>query len=338
MEKPERAIEQGPRRRRVGTGMLIFIMALVLCLAGSVSANDPSLGRVLPPSEFSPDWTLKDPVRFYDKESLFEHINGEAELFIPYGFDLLATATYVNKADPEVWLIADVYRMATLLDAFGVYANYRRSSSTGVDMGAEGFLGSSQAMFYQDRYFVRLQVTGATGLKPDVFLACGRAISGKLPRRSARPAELELLYLPDLVPGTERYLPHSLLGYAFFRRGLIADAVSDGKSMQVFLVLADSPQAARTTWEQYHAYLKAEGRNLRETATPQGTSLTADDPLYGTVLAEHSSRYVMGAVRVQDAAAAKRLVESLRLRLLNDGAAQGTPAKEPSVPPAGRRR
>ena len=294
---------------------MIGALILVLSLAGTARADDTSLGKVLPASGFAADWVLKDQVRLLDKETLFEHINGEAELFFPYGFDLLATATYVNKSDPEVWLVADIYRMATFLDAFGIYANYRRASSTGMDMGAEGFLAPSQVMFYQDRYFVRLQVTGATSLKADVFLACGRAISDKLPRRSGRPAELDLLYLPDLVPGTERYIPKSLLGYAFFHRGLIADAVSDGKSMQIFAVLEDSPEAAGATLEKYRAYLKGEGRNPRETVTARGLALMADDPLYGSVLAEVSGRYVIGAVRVQDVPTAKRMVEQMQLRL-----------------------
>ena len=100
----------------------------------------------------------------FDKDTLFDHINGEAELYFPYGFDMLATATYMDRNNPEVWIVADVYRMASLLDAFGIYSNYRKADAASVTVGAEGFVSPSQLMFYQDRYFVRLQVTGATSL------------------------------------------------------------------------------------------------------------------------------------------------------------------------------
>jgi len=36
---------------------------------------------------------------------------------IPYGFDAMATASYVNKQNPDLSLVADVYRMASVLDA-----------------------------------------------------------------------------------------------------------------------------------------------------------------------------------------------------------------------------
>jgi hypothetical protein len=293
----------------------IGVIAFTLMATTPAFADDSSLKNVLSMPGFAQGWTAKDPVKFYDKDTLFEHINGEAELFMPYGFNRLATVTYVNGLTPDVWLIADVYRMGSLLDAFGVYANYRRANAEGVTIGAEGFVLPSQFMFYQDRYFVRLQVTGADSLQRNIFLACGLAIARSLPHNDKRPQELDMLHIPELLPGSERYITQSLLGYAFFRRGMIADAVLNGKQMQIFVIMHDDQSAARKAFAQYRSYLMTEGRDLKEAVSLGRISLTAVDPLYGEVLTEQFGRYIIGAVRVKDTSAAKQIVKQMRERM-----------------------
>ena len=258
---------------------------------------------------------IKDAVMFYDKDTLFDHIDGEAELYFPYGFDVLATATYTNTTNPDLWMVADIYRMGSLLDAFGIYSNYRRAGTMEVAIGAEGFIFSSQLMFYQDRYFVRLQATGTTSLEKDTFLAFGRLLSKNLPSNTARPKELKVLEIPGVVPKSERYIAQSLLGYAFFHRGLIADAMLQGEKVQVFVVHEDSKEVVQKAFEQYLSYLKTEGQDVHVTKISDRINLSAIDPLYGNVFVEQSGYYIIGAVRVKGTFAAEQLVERLRERL-----------------------
>jgi hypothetical protein len=293
---------------------LIFVMAL----SNPVRAADLAVKDVLPGKGFAKDWVIEEKVKLYDKDTLFDHIDGEAELYFPYGFDALATASYVNKQNPDLSIVADVYRMASVLDAFGIYSNYRKTNNLWVTIGAEGFVSSSQLMFYQDRYFVRLQVSGATNLEKDVFLACARAISANLPAGSGPPKELEVMKIPALVPKSERYLAQSLLGYVFFRKGIIADAAVQDEKMQIFVIHEDRPAAARKTFDQYHSYLKAEGQGIQMTDDPARRRVIAVDPLYGGVLVEQSGCYIIGAVRVKNTSVAKQLIEQLHGKISAD--------------------
>ena len=250
----------------------------------------------------------------FTEETLFDHINGEAELYFPYGFDSLATARYVKKATSGMEIVADVYRMGSLLDAFGIWSNYRKADAPGCAVGADCFLSSSQMLFYQDRYFVRLQATGTPTPGQDVFLACGRALSRNLPAGKVRPGELELFQVHGVVPKTERYLPRSVLGYPFFRRGMTAEANLNGERAQVFVVFEDSAAAARQAFDRYLASLKEEGRMATLSGKEGRISLEGIDPLYGKVIVEQSGRYLIGAIRLKDAAAAKPLIEEMKKR------------------------
>jgi hypothetical protein len=287
-------------------------------VSNPVQAADLAIKDILPEKSFAAGWVIEGKVQLFDKETLFDHIDGEAELYFPYGFDALATANYVNKQNPDLSIVADVYRMASVLDAFGIYANYRKTNNLWVTIGAEGFVSPSQLMFYQDRYFVRLQVSGATSLEKDTFLACARAISGNLPVGFGQPKELDVMKISALVPKSERYLAQSLLGYVFFRRGIIADAAVQDEKMQIFVIHEDTPAAARKTFDQYYSYLKAEAQGIQLTGNPDRIRVVAVDPLYGGVLVEQSGRYIIGAVRVKNASVAKQLIEQLRGRISAD--------------------
>ena len=299
---------------RFSPAPFLIIAVCLLCAPSSVQSAGQAMDKLLPAPACADGWVLDGKVTLFDKDSLFDRINGESELYLPYGFTLLAYGRYESKKDPKRAVDADVYAMGSLLDAFGMFANYRRKDSTTAAVGIEGVLSSSQLLFYQDRYFVRLQVTGSTTVDEAVLIACGKAISQKLPPSTARPKELDALAVPAVVKKSERYIASSLLGYEFFRRGLIADAVLGKAEAQVFLVPETTVDAASTAFNRYLAYLTTGGGSVRAAGSSGGMSLEAIDPLYGTVVVRQAGRFLAGAVRVKDMPAAKQLVGQVLAR------------------------
>lgn len=305
----------GQKHLRLRYGLIFSVTLCTLCVPVTVCAEEFSMEKALPAPSCAHDWVIEEKVDLYTKETLFERINGEAELYFPYGFEMLASARYANRKNPQVAVEADIYRMGSLLDAFGIYANYRRADDGAVAIGAEGYVSPTQLLFYQDRYFVRLQASGTLSLEEGVFLSCARAISQKLPRNANQPKEVVSLMIPSVKQGSERYIAQSLLGYAFFRRGLIADAIFEGEPLKIFMVPEESVHAAQRAFEQYHAYLKASGQEVQVGGRPGRTSIAAVDPLYKNVYIEHSGHYLIGAVNLKTTSSGKQIVEQLRKRL-----------------------
>lgn len=292
----------------------VFIIS-ILIFVFLPSAAQPSDSLIISFPAFSKGWALKGKPKLYNKENLFDHIDGEAEVYLPYGFELLQSGTYANRKDPEQWIVADVYLMGSRLDAFGIYSNYRRPDFEFVKAGVEGFVSPNQLLFYQDRYFVRIQVTGASETDKKTLLDCGRAISGRLPAVYKAPGELAAFDIPEIVPKSEKYIAKSLLGYDFFRRGIIADAFRGRERFQVFVITEDSPDEARQAFDSYTGYLKTEGKGSRVGHSPEGDVLESVDPLYGQVHVELEGHRVLGAVRLQDVSAAKPVIEKIRAKL-----------------------
>ena len=296
---------------KITLGVIICLL-LVPITAGAVETD---IAQALPDSDSIKGWLMDGKVALFDRDTLFDHIDGETELYLPYGFELLAFARYVSSDDPQAAFDADIYKMGSLLDAFGMYANYRRKDDTEVKVGTEGTASPSQLLFYQDRYLVRLQASGTVNPGSDIFFSAAQAISQKLPQGTGLPRELNALQIPAVDRKSMRYIAQSLLGYDFFHKGIVADAMVNDKQIQVFLIHENSGAAARKTFDQYGEYLKKTEKNVRISRMQYWISLKAHDPLYGNVVVEQSGQFVLGAVRVKDAAGAQQIIEELRKRV-----------------------
>jgi hypothetical protein len=299
--------------------LILFLANLGLLQVGSplVYAAKGSVEKLVPIPGFAPEWALEDQVKTYTKDDLFNYINGEAELYFPYGFKHLTSAFYSKKgADAELGLVADIYEMGSLLDAFGIYAQYRKPENQFLPLGVEGFVNPSQLMFYQDRYFVHLSASGTSDIDRSVFEACARAVSKNLPSSTAAPQELNLMKTASLIPRTERYFPEGLLGYRFFRHGLIALAQLDNKKVRFFVLKEESPEAAKKAVDNYVQYINDSGKKIQTLDSPSGEKvLFAIDPLHKGLVITQKDRYVVGAADLDAPSQGAGLIRELLNRL-----------------------
>jgi hypothetical protein len=257
-------------------------------------ASGQSLEKMLPSAGFSKGWTPDGKTTMYTKETLYTYIDGEAELYMPYGFSALVSVLYTKQGDSGAAFVVDIFQMGSGIDAFGIFSYYRNSDAEKIKIGSDGFIDESQLMLYKDRYFVRLSASGDNPER-NVFMACAEAIANMIPGKSAPPDELALLKVPGIVPGTEKYTAQSVLGYAFFKKGLTADGALSGRPIKAFVILDKSSKDATETFKKYFAYLKEKGGKPELNKSAGGvTTLVGRDPLYKGVLVRRSGKYVFG--------------------------------------------
>jgi hypothetical protein len=295
-----------------------FLITFFLMLPASLGqSKDLSLEKAANLSGLSKEWHLAEPVKRYTPDDLFTYINGEAELYFPYGFTKLASAFYEKSgSEPSIGLAVDIYEMGSLLDAFGIYAQYRKPENQFLPLGVEGFVNPSQLMFYQDRYFIHLSASGTSEIDRSVFEAYARTVSKNLPTSSAPPQELRLMKVASLIPRTERYYPEGLLGYRFFRRGLIAQAQLENKKVRFFVLTEESPPKAKEVMDQYVRYISDSGKKIQPLDGPSGgKTLYALDPLHRGLIIGQKDRYVFGVADLDTPSQGTGLVQELLNRL-----------------------
>jgi hypothetical protein len=295
--------------------VLTALSVILLLTARHGAADNGPVEGFLPTPGFSEGWVMSGKVNRYNPENLYVYIDGEAELFMPYGFEELVSAFYTKGNDGSSGIVADIYRMRSLIDAFGIYSNYRDAGAEAVNVGAGGFIDDTQLMFHKDRYFVRLSVSGTVPKGRVMLERCALAIDGHLPGGSSRPGELDMLDVPGVVPGTVRYVARSVLGYVFFEKGLTADITVNGETAKAFIIIGRSPEVSSAAFGKYIDYLKGSGVPVQPVTGEKGTTLTVQDPLYRGTIVRRSGAYIYGVTRLKDPLKGEAVIDRMQSRV-----------------------
>lgn len=158
-------------------------------------------------------WILAEPPRTFRPANLYEEIDGEAELFLPYDFRDLAVAYLSRKSTPGAQLRIELYRHGSPKDAFGIFSQHRFPGQETVRIGpSEAIVSDASLDFFRGDRFVRIRTTLSGGPRGDL-IDLGRAVSDLLQGTGAPPPETGVLIVPGFLAGTLVYQKRAIFGY-----------------------------------------------------------------------------------------------------------------------------
>lgn len=186
---------------------------LVLVLLGFAIASAPpsppglaTLGAALA-RELGP-FRATSPDEIYDETSIFEYIDGAAEVYLAYGMQNCLARRYEH---PKGGLVLDVFAMRDAAGAYGAFTYDQDGEALEIGQGA--LLRPGWLTFWQGRYFVSLTAEGEDEEHRQGTLALARAAAAALGPAAPLPQLLQRLPTAGLLPRSVRYLRHpSILG------------------------------------------------------------------------------------------------------------------------------
>jgi hypothetical protein len=243
------------------------------------------------PQEPPKGWILAEDPRVFTKANLFEHINGQAELFFKYGFQRCTFAVYRDRSNPDQQIDLDIYDMGNVLQAFGVFSRFRDEDRP-MGVGLDSFLDDHSALFYQGKYYVALY---ATESNPDVLKQLARKVSENLSDPSPPPREISFFPKEGLKPGSIQYVSEGLLGHQFLKRGFQGTYVDGDKEFQLFLAVFKNPEEAKAGLRAFRNYLSTKGKIAQEIPAGFGpNALRGKAPYQGDILVLQKASYLVG--------------------------------------------
>ncbi len=231
----------------VGHWSLIFALLLAGCGGRLVS-----LGDVFLDAGAFPGWTPAGEVELFDRENIYDLVDGQAEAFFAYGFEQVAVRRYESAGgavlDVEVW------QLATPADAYGLFTASVAGEPAAIGNDGDADPGRRLA-FWQDRYYVCIR---ARQELPDADLwGFAEAISAALPAGGERPALVDRLPSDGLVERSVVFFHReisiqsqlwlggeNLLGLGPGTDGLLARYQVGGAVAQLLLVQYPDAEAA----------------------------------------------------------------------------------------------
>jgi hypothetical protein len=142
------------------------------------------------------EWEASGEDAFYDRTTLFDYMNGGAEVYLAFDFRRAFVRRYQRGEGEEISL--DIYDMGSPAEAFGVFSCDREDQEAGIGQGSE--YGFGLLRFWKGRYFVSI-MAGEEGEDVDrAVLELGRAVDGILLEEGREPEVLKMLPQTGLRP------------------------------------------------------------------------------------------------------------------------------------------
>jgi hypothetical protein len=159
------------------------------------------------------DWTRQDSSETYDRETIFDYIDGAGEVYRSYAFSDVVVVHYTRSGSSGITV--ELFDMGTTEDAYGVFGHGREQEEAGIGGGFER--KGRVLCFWQDRFYV---CVSAEQSAPDMETAVeeiARAIAQNLPSGVTRPSIVQLLPPDGLVPFSDRFFHlHQSLNYHYY--------------------------------------------------------------------------------------------------------------------------
>lgn len=177
------------RSLRRGNGVQWYLWLLVLCgvlvAGGCVVLRENPFLKGLGSKAFE----QTGPVTVYNNSSIFDYINGEAEVYLPLGFQLLYVLSY-QKLETEALIVVDAYDMGTSVGAQGIFKKYTAEGGSAIQgLGESAWTDTYLVLFRRGKYFLRVSPhptpdSGAEPVPQDMLKlsrALDEALKGALP-------------------------------------------------------------------------------------------------------------------------------------------------------------
>ncbi|MBP2678463.1 MAG: hypothetical protein H6R41_918 [Deltaproteobacteria bacterium] len=197
----------------------LLLLAIAFPPAGAADSADPVLGALAAKGE----WKLLEPVRTFGPDNLYEEIDGEAELVLPYGMERLTVAVLGRTARPGSEVRLELFRMASPRDAYGIWSQYRYPDQEILRIPpSEAIVSDTSADVFRGETFVRVRSKPGGGSRNDV-VGISSEIVALLDGSGAPPEEARVLDgLPGRVSGSILYQKRAMLGYECLAPGFEA--------------------------------------------------------------------------------------------------------------------
>ncbi len=294
-----------------------------LALPGSVLSGAPDM-KYLVPAETPDGWGLKGTPQVFTKETLFEHINGQADLFLQYGFQGSIFAVYQSKNSAREKIDLDIYDMGGPVQAYGIFSRFRQEGHS-AGIGLASYLEDDYGLFYKGKYFVVIQASGSSS--PNLK-QLAKTIESRIADSSPPPKEIGYFPQSGLKPDSIEYYPQGLMGRQFFKRGFKGtyelpekkkperESSATRPDSTLFLAIFDNPEEAASALKMFKEDVSKRSGARAQSDTQTGfDAVKGADAYQGEVIIVQKGRYLAGAAGFEQEKEADKLLAELVKRI-----------------------
>lgn len=163
-------------RRFAACTVLSLLFIVTSCSNGSSQGgSSDEVGGLLPGANELSGLTLKDSLRIYPRNTVWDYFSSYAETELNNGLDKLATATYSSGGNS---LTIDVIHYREPINAFTMYSLYRRPDAEFFDIPFESHIYADTLRLLKGDYVARIVRQG--DVPKETMVEAARLIANKI--------------------------------------------------------------------------------------------------------------------------------------------------------------
>jgi len=237
-------------------------------------------------------WKQSGEIQTFTPKTLFEYIDGAADLYIMYDFQELKVAEYKNEEKASVTV--EVYEHKTPAHAFGIYSQERLSNADFIDVGAQGYIENNVLNFLTGPHYVKITSYHTGAEDREILLTFARKMSENLGVKGTLPPVLSSFPEEGKKKNSERFVNRNFLGYSFLHSAYTADYELPGKKFKLFVIEGVDKNDCKDMIQKYLQQTKNSEKSVVE------RRYTVADPYHGEVDLCWRETYIWGTLSLSD--------------------------------------
>jgi hypothetical protein len=221
------------RRPLLVPAISMLVSAVLACGSHVKAPAQTASAGILPERIDGTGWLRSPGLQHFAGDSLFEYIDGAAEMYHKYGFIEVTVATYVKDDNT---ITADLYLFETPDQAFGMYTTLRPDEPDTISLGVEGFRLDANMVFVKGSRLVNVYTYDDFEGALAAVRAVASALEGGLPGTMVRPAVFGLFPGKGRVAFTEKIFAEGFLGYGFLTEVYTVEYAEPYGRFRLFIV------------------------------------------------------------------------------------------------------
>ncbi len=277
-------------------GLLVSLAVVgVLFTAPRLQSQEKSALLSLLPE--IPGWKPSEAPQTYRPDTLFQYIDGAAEIYLSYDFRELVVGQF-KAEEGKASLTLEIYDMGNEKNSFGIYSAERFSENKFISLGMQGYVGEGELIFAAGQDYVKILCFDCGPDAEKTLHLFGERVVQKIGRTGEFPRILNAFPREGLVANSEKLVLRNFLGLSALHDGYLATYKVGGFVFECFIVEGKGPDDARKMLEEYLAF--ARKNNQEMTAVAGGTHLK-DRYAHHVYIAQVGAR-LCGVTRIKDEA------------------------------------
>ncbi|MEW6509221.1 MAG: DUF6599 family protein [Bacteroidota bacterium] len=149
-------------------------------------------------------WNNEQSDRLFDNETLFDYIDGSAEMFLSFGFSKVFNRIYSRDNQPDI--IVDIFFMNSSYDAYGVFTH-----SVGKlehEFGQQSQRSEGAIIFWKSNYYVSILCHPETPESRNTISKLAGLIDESIKETGPLPEVINYISKENLIEESVRYFRH----------------------------------------------------------------------------------------------------------------------------------